>query len=42
MMQSADPAKTEVAARVETPKVERSKIDPVKAEAVSELRRSTD
>ena len=39
---SADPASTEVATRVETPKVERAKIQPVQTEAVSELRRSTD
>ena len=42
MMRSADPANTEVAARVETPKVESAKIEPVKNEAISELRRSTD
>ncbi len=42
VIRSADPASTEVAARVETPKVERTSIDPVKNGAVSELRRSTD
>lgn len=39
---SADAASTEVASRVETPKVERAKIDPVKTEAVPDLRRTTD
>ena len=41
-LRSADAASPEVVARVETPKVEKSKISPVQAEAVSELRRSTD
>jgi hypothetical protein len=41
-VRSADAASPEVVARVETPKVEKSKIAPVQAEAVSELRRSTD
>jgi hypothetical protein len=38
----ADAAPTEVASRVETPKVERTKIDPVKTETVPELRRTTE
>jgi hypothetical protein len=42
VMKSVDATPTEVATRVETPKVERAKIQPVQAEAVSELRRSTD
>jgi len=37
-----DAGNTEVASRVETPKVERGGLEPVKQEAVSELRRSTD
>jgi hypothetical protein len=41
-VRSADAAPGEVVARVETPRVERSKIAPVQTEAVSELRRSTD
>lgn len=41
-VRSADAASGEVVARVETPRVERSKIAPVQTEAVSELRRSTD
>ena len=41
-VRSADSASGEVVARVETPRVERSKIAPVQTEAVSELRRSTD
>ena len=41
-MRSADAASPEVVARVETPKVEKSRIAPVQTEAVSELRRSTD
>jgi len=41
-VRSADAASPEVVARVETPRVEKSKIAPVQAEAVSELRRSTD
>ncbi len=41
-MRSADPVSTEVAARVETPKVERAGIEPVNSGSVSELRRSTD
>jgi hypothetical protein len=41
-VRSADPANTEVATRVETPKVERSKIEPVNTGSVSELRRTTD
>ncbi|MBI5262259.1 MAG: hypothetical protein HY852_10650 [Bradyrhizobium sp.] len=49
--QSADASRTEVAARVETPRVESARIEPVKAEArpesakveaAPELRRSTD
>jgi hypothetical protein len=48
---SADASHTEVSARVETPRVESARIEPVKsevksepekAEAASELRRSTD
>ncbi|HWV95971.1 MAG TPA: hypothetical protein VN130_02395 [Xanthobacteraceae bacterium] len=41
-VRSADATSSEVVARVETPRVERSKIAPVQTEAVSELRRSTD
>ncbi len=41
-VRSADAAPAEVVARVETPKVERAKIDPVNTGSVSELRRSTD
>jgi hypothetical protein len=41
-VRSADAASSEVVARVETPRVEKSKIAPVQTEAVSELRRSTD
>jgi hypothetical protein len=47
---SADASRTEISARVETPRVESARIEPVKvedrpepkAEATSELRRSTD
>ena len=41
-VRSAETTPNEVVARVETPKVERSKIDPVNTGSVSELRRSTD
>lgn len=41
-VRSADAASSEVATRVETPKVERARIDPVNTGSVSELRRSTD
>ena len=42
VMRSVNASEPEVVARVETPRVERNKLDPVKQEAVSELRRSTD
>lgn len=41
-VRSAETAPNEVVARVETPKVDRAKIDPVNTGSVSELRRSTD
>jgi hypothetical protein len=41
-VRSSDAGSPEVVARVETPRVEKSRIAPVQAEAVSELRRSTD
>jgi hypothetical protein len=42
VMRSVNASEPEVVAKVETPRVERNKLDPVKQEAVSELRRSTD
>lgn len=41
-VRSAEAAPAEAVARVETPKVQREKIDPVNTGSVSELRRSTD